>query len=155
MKARRSIEEKFWPFVRKTDTCWPWIGGSKKKGYGMVDITNNGITREDGSSMKRIGAHRLSWILLRGPISDALTIDHLCRNRACVNPEHLEPVTNAVNVLRGVSPTAINKRKTHCPQGHPYDEANTSPRKGGGRGCRACARLKWRRLNWPACEVKA
>jgi hypothetical protein len=92
--------------------------------------------------------HRFMYELLVGPIPEGLTIDHLCRNRGCANPatKHMEAVTQEVNVLRGTGFPAVNKVKTHCPQGHEYNEANTRYRHDGRwRDCRACARERWQR----------
>ncbi len=94
-----------------------------REGYGLLDRTL---------------AHRLSYEAFVGPIVDNLTIDHLCRNRWCVNPTHLEAVPLATNVMRGESPPAKNARKTHCPKGHPYDESNTHVTSKGWRICKAC-----------------
>jgi len=125
-------EERFWGFTdrRSDQECWEWRGSRSTGGYGRFSL--------DGS--KRVQAHRYAYELLVGPVSDALDLDHLCRNRACVNPAHLEPVTNAENVRRGVGLTAINARRTHCPKGHPYTEENTLVR-GGSRHCRECGRI--------------
>lgn len=91
-------------------------------------------------------AHRVAYETWVGPIPDGLTIDHLCRNRLCIEPTHLEPVTNRENIQRGG-----NSLKTHCPQGHPYDEVNTASRN-NRRYCRTCERVRcrnnWRMRNW-------
>lgn len=106
--------------------CWLWVGALKSDGYGSV---------WEGAR-RTVGAHRLVYELLRGPIPVGLSLDHLCRVPSCVNPDHLEPVTHRVNVLRGASLQALNARKTHCPNGHPYDARD----RGGGRRCATCTR---------------
>jgi len=124
---------RFWAAVRVGDKgCWDWTGSHNPKGYGSFNV-NKGHRP----------AHRLAYEIMRGPIPEGLTLDHLCRNRGCVNPAHLEPVTNRENVLRGIGPTAKAARATHCPSGHPYDEANTyvSPST-GWRRCRTCMNRK-------------
>lgn len=114
--------------AREPDVCWPWPL-SRDKGYGLTWVAG-----------KLVKAHRAAYELLVGPIPPGLQIDHLCRNRACVNPSHMEPVTQHVNILRGVGFAAVNAIKTHCPQGHPYDETNTKISKKGRRHCRTCLR---------------
>lgn len=109
--------------------CWIWLGPDAGAGYGAIQI--NG---------KTFGAHRVVYEMEIGPIPEGLVIDHLCRNRICVNPSHLEPVTFGENVLRGNSPTAINARKVECKRGHAFDEENTMILSGGRRGCRICTR---------------
>ena len=114
--------------------CWEWQGHARPDGY--ANATSGG---------KRVLAHRWSYELHVGPIPDGLTIDHLCRNRRCVNPEHLEAVTQRENNMRATdSVTSVNSIKTHCPKGHPYDEANTYAMPGGGRDCRQCINARSR-----------
>jgi hypothetical protein len=122
-------EGRFWAKVEKTDSCWLWRAASDTKGYGRF---------YDGHSIA--AAHRVSYELLVGPIPDGLCIDHLCRVPACVNPSHLEPVTNRENVLRGTGFAARLARKTHCKHGHEFTPENTGSHRGHGRRCRTCAR---------------
>lgn len=106
--------------------CWIWNGSKENHGYGRTQVKING-------KWKGVLIHRLIYELVVGPIPRPLppakysysTLDHLCRNRSCVNPKHLEPVSNRENILRGVSPSAIHAKKTHCPQGHEYSPKNT------------------------------
>jgi hypothetical protein len=89
------------------------------------------------------GAHTYAYEWLRGPVPDGLVLDHLCTNPWCVRPSHLEAVTQRENLMRGETIAAVNTQKTHCPRGHPFDEANTYVRPGGrDRGCRACRALQ-------------
>lgn len=120
------ILTRFWSKVEKTNNCWVWKGYKTNDDYGRFMI--NG---------KIIYAHRFAYELLRGNIPQGLILDHLCRNPACVNPSHLEIVTHKQNILRGVGLCAQNAKKTHCPQGHEYNEENTY-RKDGGRWCKLC-----------------
>src|SRR5215471_14956809 len=119
---------RFWRFVvcDIRTHCWLWQRAINVDGYGSAKMAG-----------KTQAIHRLVYQWLVGPIPDDLVVDHLCRTRHCVNPEHLEAVTAIENVLRGNGALAIHRRKTHCPQGHPYDEANTIWLTGGiGRRCR-------------------
>lgn len=130
----QSEADSFWLHVIDTGSCWEWCGGAvNSKGYGHI---------KQGRALLK--AHRVSWTLVRGPIPSGLTLDHLCRNRLCVNPDHLEAVSNRENILRGTSPTAINARKTHCQRGHELTAANIIhyPKTEHGharRACRLCA----------------
>lgn len=103
--------------------CWEWTAGRTTGGYGAV--------RMPGTAS---AAHRAMYVLLVGPVPDGLHLDHLCRVRHCVNPDHLEPVTQAENNRRAAAAV------THCPRGHAYTESNTYRRNRGSRDCRACNR---------------
>ncbi len=109
--------------------CWRWLGYTMPNGYATM--------RAQGT--QRL-VHRMSYQAFVGHIPAGLTIDHLCRNRACVNPEHLEVCSSRENTFRGDSPSAINARKTCCPKGHEYDYTDSR----GRRGCRRCKREKVR-----------
>ncbi len=106
--------------------CWVWTRYLDASGYGRL--------RVDG---RKTLAHRAAFELLRGPIPEGLQIDHLCRRRACVNPDHLEPVSLQENVARGLS-GAAQAARTECPQGHPYTPENTIQHSSGFRRCRIC-----------------
>lgn len=117
--------------------CWVWIAGKTGGGYAAFHLSVDVA----GSSVKRrtkVYGHRYAYELLVGPIPDGLTLDHLCRNPGCVNPEHLEPVSIRVNILRGNNLAARNARKTHCKRGHELTGTNLRVNRGGGRACRAC-----------------
>jgi len=113
--------------VHPQTQCWEWPG-HLKEGYGRVYFEG-----------KQIEAHRASYISYRGPIPKGLQIDHLCRNRSCINPDHLEKVTKKENCLRGTSPSAVNSRKIQCIRGHEFVE------RGGRRTCYQCLKEKYHR----------
>ncbi len=128
--------KRFWSKVEKTEGCWIW-NGSIDKGYGKFSVTTaRGI-------YKTRAAYRISYGVLKKDIPNGLTIDHLCRNKRCVNPEHLEAVTMKVNCLRGIGISAINARKKFCIRGHPLSGKNLyiQPSAPTSRYCRMCKRL--------------
>lgn len=110
------------------DCCWEWTAATAK-GYGRFSV--------DGRLEQ---AHRVMYVRVHGPIPEGLHLDHLCTNRRCVRPSHLEIVTNRENVLRGESFCAANAGKSHCPAGHSYDGANVYLAPNGHRKCRTCQR---------------
>lgn len=133
--TKRAARDKvrFWAKVEKqSNGCWVWLGAKYTGGYGSFCLNS-----------KCVPAHRVSYEWENGPISKGLTLDHLCRNRACINPAHLESLTMKENILRGQGLAAVNHRKTHCPKGHPYDTSNTYLVADGSRMCKACQKLRY------------
>jgi hypothetical protein len=116
---------RFWRKVDRTGECWQWLPPPKREGYGQFWVSVD---------VGMAYAHRVAFEATIGPIPDGLTIDHLCRNRRCVNPAHLEPVTRGENVRRGEA-AEHNRIKTHCPQGHEYDIVTRN----GRRACQRCS----------------
>lgn len=115
-----------------------WTGFLDRDGYGQISL--------GGKKGKTVRVHRWAYEHFVGPIPAGFVIDHLCRNRACANAEHMEPVTPTENTLRGLAPTALNARKTHCKRGHPLTGYNLMPVK-RGRSCRTCrveSTRRWR-----------
>lgn len=102
--TRRPISERLWERVVKSNGCWEWTGPCSDGGYGVIST--------GGREGRLLRTHRVAYELLSGPIPDGLHIDHLCKNRKCCNPAHLEPVTQAENNRRAFA------NHTHCPRGH-------------------------------------
>jgi hypothetical protein len=128
------IEKRFWNKVHKTSSCWIWQGATKGRDddYGCVRINGRGEY-----------AHRVAYELVKGPIPNGLHLDHLCRERLCVNPDHLEPVDNRTNILRGIGPTAANARMKFCKRGHELNDQNVSITSAGSRQCNPCRRFNY------------
>ena len=125
-----SDRERFDAKWQSDGECWRWTAAIDKHGYGRFS---------KGGRMRL--AHRMSYEGLVGPIPQGMDLDHLCRNRACVNPYHLEPVSRSVNLSR--SPLmARGQNKTHCPRGHMYTPENTRITTQGARACRTCERAR-------------
>jgi len=148
VRSGRGIPEatRFWSYVEFTDTCWLWLAGKDREGYGVWTSPNSKSNR----------AHRWAWEWLhRRSIPDGLVIDHLCNNPSCVNPWHLKATTQRENVLRSAGVAAVNARKTHCPHGHEYTDENTYHQPGGRRTCRTCRAIQYqlRRIAWGLCPT--
>jgi hypothetical protein len=129
------LPAKFWNNAYPIENgCWIWAATISPKGYGYIHW--NGVNYR---------AHRLPWIFLVSRISEGLHLDHLCRERSCVNPAHLEPVTPRENIMRGEGFASKLARSTSCKSGHPFDASNTIFEMSAGatrRQCRACAKIR-------------
>lgn len=112
--------------------CWEFTG-ARRDGYGRISWS-------DGTRMVYAMTHRVMWTHEKGPIPEGLDIDHLCRNRCCCNPDHLEPVTRQTNLLRGETIPAAKAAQTHCKRGHEFTDENTYIGTRGTRMCRECGR---------------
>ena len=141
--VRERFEEKYVP--EPNSGCWLWIANTSPQGYGLL---SHPITR------KNIPAHRVSYELYKNIIPEGLEIDHLCRVRCCVNPNHLEAVTHKENSRRGICAETHRKNsllRTHCKKGHPYSVENLFFNSTtGARGCLACRKInekRWRTEN--------
>ncbi len=128
VSAQPELTQRFWSrCAPAADGCLMWTGALTEWGYGRFHFDYHSVY-----------AHRFAYEAINGPIADGLTIDHLCRNKACVNPNHLEAVTTQVNTIRHTSSI------TRCPAGHGYSEENTRMDRRGKRHCRACDRTRKR-----------
>jgi len=130
---RRPLRERFEAKVNRTPGCWLWTGAKTSVGYGLI--------QDDAPSRRSLAAHRLAYEWANGPIPEGLVIDHLCRVRECVRPEHLEAVSSQVNVERGPN---YSSNRSACPHGHLYGGDNVWVDKRGKRYCRTCQRAQSR-----------
>lgn len=130
--------KRFWTKVEKTDECWNWTASRNKDGYGQFKVQGSNLSL----------AHRFAYEQLVGPIPEGLTIDHLCRNRACVRPAHLEAVPMEENHRRGRPGRFGGRQKQpYCKRGHPMDGPGSDVRiSGTTRNCRICNRMRNREI---------
>ena len=131
MEMPVDVLRRFMTKFHREGECWVWHAGKDPDGYGIFSLPGRKSAR----------AHRVSYKHFVGPIPSGLTIDHKCRNRACVNPGHHEPVTGKENTLRGHGPSAKNAKKSTCKNGHAFTPENTYQQH-GGRGCLTCRKEK-------------
>lgn len=142
-KGKSTFEKRIFERFDKSsgDECWIWKGYVNPKGYGS-------LRKNLGPGVNTTTlAHRAVYEMMVGKIPETLQLDHLCRNRSCVNPSHLEPVTAKENVLRGIGISAKNKRKTHCKRNHEFTPENSVPTFNGktwGKQCRICVNYRAR-----------
>lgn len=132
-----STHVRFEQKVLRTDGCWHWLASTNDYGYGKLYYHG-----------RLEYAHRLAYEHWVGPLVPGLVLDHLCRNPGCVNPSHLEQVTEQTNMLRGVGMSAKHAKKTHCPRGHEYSGENVMWQKNGSRQCRECRKIMRRSGLW-------
>jgi len=116
-----------------TNECLLYAGSINTDGYGIIL-----------SGGKQYRVHRVMYENYTGKNIDGLYSDHLCRVRSCINPDHIEPVDNVTNIMRGEAPSAKNARKTHCNKGHDLTSDNIHVRNNGWRICKAC-HADWQR----------
>ena len=137
-RNRTDVVVRFCAHLVITENCWEWTGG-KTTGYGRFFVGSKA-----DHTAKQVASHRFAYELLVGPVPEGLDLDHLCRNRACCNPAHLEPVTRQENLLRGIGPVvqrARHRSKTHCKRGHPLFGDNLYLRP-NERHCRTCEKAR-------------
>lgn len=147
-----TLHERVWSHVSPDPNsgCWLWDASLDGRGYGQINVGYVGGGKTRRVILRR--SHRVMYELVKGPIPDGMPLDHLCRVRSCINPDHLEPVTTAENLRRGTSSAAVSARAakiTHCVNGHPFSGANLSmdtvrgkPRQ---RVCLTCRRERQRK----------
>jgi hypothetical protein len=146
----RPVMERFFEMVEKTASCWNWTGTKDPDGYGRFTLPRT-FARAHPIYSKRsrfISAYKFLFQETFGSVPDGMTLDHLCRNRSCVNPYHLEVVSIKDNLHRSpLAPASINRRKMVCVRGHSLAVGNLRRTKNGARACLTCHRVMCRLRN--------
>lgn len=139
VQLNEGMRAQFGPvgYIIQENGCWDWVGANNGAGYGVFYPPD--------SPKKRWYAHRWTYAQAKGPIPAGLTIDHLCRNPSCCNPDHLEAVTHRENVLRGSNAMVAVHRSGVCQRGHHIRGKNAFWKKDGHKQCRECLRISWRK----------
>ena len=132
LRQRGPLQERFLHFVSPEPNtgCWLWTGEITRWGYAHLSYMG-----------RKLRGHRVAYELYKGPIPEGLELDHRCRQRSCVNPDHLEAVTRSENMRR--SPLVMRQHRTHCRHGHQYDGRHTE----GYRICRTCLRMAYQKYD--------
>lgn len=133
----RSLWERIERWTDRSGGCWVWTHWLDQDGYAHASYEG-----------KRVRVHRWSWEQVNGPVPPGLELDHLCRTRGCVRPDHLQAVSHRENMMRGVAPSAVNAKKTQCKHGHPFSGENLILQIDGRRSCRTCTNRRARTRYW-------
>ena len=132
-KWKQKDFDRFWSYVNKTETCWLWTGSNIRKGYGRFSLYLDG-----NNTRTLVTAHRVSFVLSGQDILGGMVLDHICKNKLCINPRHLRLVTQLENIMAGNGIAKKYAARSECSKGHPLSGSNLMVRQDSGRRCRIC-----------------